>query len=160
MVKPSFYRSIKQRQKGAVAIEFVFIFPVLFIICYAIIVYALAFLLIQNFTYSSEEVLRSALFCNDCETPEDWEFEINAIATARIKKDNTNGLLIYAPESLSWTYDCRNASASEEGAPELTGILCEIAISAEPLIDGISMPGFGKLPSLPEQLTGGASLLF
>ncbi|WP_269618424.1 TadE/TadG family type IV pilus assembly protein [Zhongshania sp. BJYM1] len=160
MVNHNFYRSIKQRQKGAVAIEFVFIFPVFFLICYAIIVYGLAFLLVQNFTYSSEEVLRAALVCEDCETAEDWEAEITAIATVRLTKDNADGLLVYSPDSLTWARDCRDASAPTDGSPALDGILCEVSVSAAPLLDGITMPGFGKLPTLPNLLTGKASLLF
>lgn len=160
MVNHNFYRSLLQRQKGAVAIEFVFIFPVFFIICYAIIVYGLAFLLVQNFTYSSEEVLRAALVCDDCKTTEEWETQINSIANIRLKKDDVDGLLIYSPDSLSWISDCRDASAPSDGSPALDGILCEVSVSAAPLLDGISMPGFGKLPSLPDMLTGRASLLF
>jgi hypothetical protein len=154
----NFYRSHQQRQKGVVAIEFVFIFPVLFIICYAIIVYGLAFLLIQNFTYSSEEVLRSALACEDCETPEDWEAQIDTIANIRLTKDSADGLLIYSPDSLTWTSDCWDAPAPED--EPINGTLCELSVSASPLLDGITMPGFGKLPSLPDLLTGKASLLF
>lgn len=160
MANRKFYRSFLQRQKGAVAIEFVFIFPVLFIICYAIIVYGLAFLLVQNFTYSSEEVLRAALVCDDCETIEEWEAEINSIAAVRLTKDNADGLLVYSPDSLTWLSACRDASAPADGSPALDGILCEISVSAAPLLDGITMPGFGKLPSLPNLLTGKASLLF
>ncbi|MFT7403901.1 TadE/TadG family type IV pilus assembly protein [Zhongshania sp.] len=160
MVNHNFYRSIQQRQKGAVAIEFVFIFPVLFIICYATIVYGLAFLLVQNFTYSSEEVLRAALVCEDCETTAEWEAEINAIGNVRLQKDPVDGLLIYSPDSLSWTSNCRNASAPIDGSPALDGILCEVSVSSSPLLDGITMPGFGKLPTLPDMLTGRATLLF
>ena len=150
MTYRNFYRSLLQRQKGVVAIEFVFIFPVFFIMCYAIIVYGLAFLLVQNFTYSSEEVLRA----------EDWEIEIDTIANIRLKKDDTDGLLIYSPDSLVWSSDCRDASVPEDGEPALDGIICEVTVSAAPLLDGISMPGFGKLPTLPNQLSGKASLLF
>jgi hypothetical protein len=157
MVNHNFYRSIQQRQKGAVAIEFV---PVLFIICYATIVYGLAFLLVQNFTYSSEEVLRAALVCEDCETTAEWEAEINAIGNVRLQKDPVDGLLIYSPDSLSWTSNCRNASAPIDGSPALDGILCEVSVSSSPLLDGITMPGFGKLPTLPDMLTGRATLLF
>ncbi len=156
----NFYRSILQRQKGAVAIEFVFIFPIFFLICYAIIVYGLAFLLVQNFTYSSEEVLRAALACDDCETVEEWEAEINTIAAVRLLKNETDGLLVYAPASMVWTSDCRDAATPSDGSPALDGILCEVIITAEPLLDGITMPGFGKLPQLPTLLRGKASLLY
>jgi hypothetical protein len=147
MVNHNFYRAIQQRQKGAVAIEFVFIFPVLFIICYATIVYGLAFLLVQNFTYSSAEVLRAALVCD-------------AIGSVRLQKGTIDGLLVYSPDSLSWTSDCRDASIPLEGSPALDGIICEVSISSLPLLDGITMPGFGKLPTLPNMLTGRATLLF
>ena len=160
MGKRNFYRSFLQRQNGAVAIEFVFIFPVLFIICYAIIVYGLAFLLVQNFTYSSEEVLRAALVCEDCDTAEEWEAQIDTIANIRLAKDNADGLLIYSPDSLIWASDCWDASEPEDESTPINGILCELSVSASPLLDGITMPGFGKLPSLPEMLTGKASLLF
>jgi len=155
----NFSRAIQQRQKGAVAIEFVFIFPVFFIICYAIVVYGLAFLLVQNYTYASEEVLRAAMACEHCNDGTDdnvkiaaWETEIQSIGNARLKKDETTGLLIYAPGELP-VVTCQKA-------PTLDGILCQVSISAAPVLDGITMPGFGKLPSLPNKLTGKASLLF
>ncbi|MEX1667678.1 TadE/TadG family type IV pilus assembly protein [Zhongshania guokunii] len=156
----NFYRAIQQRQKGAVAIEFVFIFPVFFVICYAIIVYGLAFMLVQNFTYASEEVLRAALVCDDCSSPEEWEAQINTIASVRLKKDDLDGLLVYSPDSLSWSSDCRDAATPADGEPALDGIICEVIVRSAPLLDGITMPGFGKLPNLPAQLTGKASLLF
>jgi hypothetical protein len=160
MARPNFSRAIQQRQKGAVAIEFVFIFPVFFIICYAIIVYGLAFMLVQNFTYASEEVLRAALACEDCSSVEEWETQINNIASVRLKINDTDGLLIYSPDSLSWVSDCHDAAAPAAGQPALDGIICEVTVSSAPLLDGITMPGFGKLPGLPNLLRGKASLLF
>ena len=160
MAHRNFSRSIVQRQKGAVAIEFVFIFPIFFIICYAIIVYGLAFMLVQNFTYSSEEVLRAALACEDCKTPAEWETEIDSIATVRLQKDGSDTLLVYSPDSLVWTSNCYDAAAPIAGGTALDGTLCELIITAAPLLDGITMPGFGKLPQLPNMLSGKASLLF
>ncbi|GAA4088262.1 hypothetical protein GCM10022414_08860 [Zhongshania borealis] len=159
MAHQNFSRSILQRQKGAVAIEFVFIFPVFFLICYAIIVYGLAFLLVQNFTYASEEVLRAAMACETCETEVDWEGEIDRIAGTRLQKNDTGGLLIYdyTPPLI---IDCVPPPTPSDGSDPLDGILCEITISSAPLLDGITMPGFGKLPQLPTLLQGKASLLF
>lgn len=65
MAKTTFYNPKSRQQKGAIAIEFVFIFPVLFTICYAVIAYALAFLVVQNMTYTSEEILRKAIGFNN-----------------------------------------------------------------------------------------------
>ncbi|MDF1691046.1 MAG: TadE/TadG family type IV pilus assembly protein [Zhongshania sp.] len=163
MANRNFSRAKQRRQKGAVAIEFVFIFPVFFIICYAIIVYGLAFLLVQNFTYSSEEVLRMTLSsCDDCETAAEWQLELAANANSLAIIDSTSSLLVFRPDNLTATACCADEDGSTCGGAAVTvnGVLCEVSISAAPLLDGITMPGFGKLPSLPNKLAGKASLLF
>lgn len=155
--------TIPQRQAGAVAIEFVFIFPVFFIICYAIVVYGLAFLVKQNFTYASEEVLRSAIACEGCETPLDWQTELSAQATALAMIDSPTSLISIRPDNLSVEICCADGALStcEGGATVIAnGVICDVTFTADPLLDGVTFPGFGKLPDLPEKISGRASLLF
>ncbi|MFT6100510.1 MAG: hypothetical protein ACJAYF_003068 [Arenicella sp.] len=147
MVNRNFYRSFQRRQKGVVAIEFVIIFPVLFLICYVIIAYAMAFLVLQNYTYAGEEVLRKTIEqCVDATDKPEWEACVGGLS-AELK----SSLIIYNSSTTTITPDCN---------PVPSGMLCEIKVSGTPLLGGITIPGFGKLPDLPDQLTGKASLLF
>lgn len=155
----------KRAQSGAIAIEFVFIFPVFFIICYAIIVYGLAFLVKQNLTYASEEILRFSIGnCvveiegepEECHSSDyqQWLAELNPQPFASFKLE--------AEEQP--TPICNPA-------PSGNGVICQYALVKSPIIDGISFPGFGRLPNLEDNLNaaelcpqgklcGRASLLF
>ncbi|MFP8966839.1 TadE/TadG family type IV pilus assembly protein [Pokkaliibacter sp. CJK22405] len=51
----------RNRQRGAVAIEFVLLFPILFLLFYAIVNYGLIFAAAQYMQYSAEEGLRRSI---------------------------------------------------------------------------------------------------
>jgi len=164
----NFYRSRQQRQKGVIAIEFVFIFPILFLICYATISYALAFLSIQNMTYTGEEVLRKAMGFDDsvCEnidpanTTEIAACEICEEQEGATKAEcKINAIYnIYASELLLF------AEASDLSRYSSTifceaNLICSLEMKTEPLIP-VSFFGFTLLNLTDNKLTSKASLLF
>ncbi|HDR8929250.1 TPA: pilus assembly protein [Burkholderia vietnamiensis] len=55
--RPARYR----RQRGATAVEFAIIFPLFFVICYAIICFGMIFVIQQSLTFAASEGARAAL---------------------------------------------------------------------------------------------------
>lgn len=49
------------RQAGAAAVEFAFVFPILFMLVYGVIVYAYVFVLQQSITYAAQEAAEAAV---------------------------------------------------------------------------------------------------
>ncbi|MBQ0761283.1 MAG: pilus assembly protein [Zhongshania sp.] len=159
MVNRNFYRSGQRRQKGVVAIEFVFIFPVLFVICYATIAYALAFLVVQNMTYTSEEVLRKALGSeyDICENEDETEQTTQKIAECKIVETYgrySANMLVFVDTSDSDQYT-KIASCD-------SNLICTLEIRGKPLTSA-SIFGFTlfDLSNNPDnKLVSRASLLF
>lgn len=136
----------RHSQSGAVAIEFAFIFPVFLGIVYAIIAYGLAFLVLQSFTYASEEALRAALAhpCDGTCTAEELEPKVREQVLA----------------TLSWlsvSY-VTEATSGEDFFTCNAETLCTVRISAGPLVPSLTLPVFGEVPRLPAELVGKASL--
>ena len=156
------YGKATSKQTGAVAIEFALIFPVFFILIYAIAAYSLAFLTVQNFTYASEEILRVAIACEDCETAVEWEDHIQdtidgispGTGVENGVDENGNATipsLIHFAEADELT--------TAVSCTESTEVICELSFSAAPRLQAINLPGLGPMPSLPAALVGKASLL-
>lgn len=153
MANITFFRSAVQRQKGAVAIEFVIIFPVLFTICYAVITYALAFLLIQNMTYASEEILRKAIGSeySDCANIEEKTLKYDC-EISKTYEEFAADLLIISPTSY-YSIDSTFCDAN---------LICTFEIRADPLT-AVSIFGFTLIDlsnNTDNKLIGRASLLF
>ena len=51
----------QRHQRGAVAVEFAFIFPLLFLLMYGIVVYSYVFVLNSALNYAAQESVASAL---------------------------------------------------------------------------------------------------
>ena len=52
------------RQNGAVAVEFAFVFPLLFLLMYGVIVYAYVFVVQQSLQYAAQEAAEAAVKVN------------------------------------------------------------------------------------------------
>lgn len=147
-----------KKQTGAVAIEFALMFPVFFALVYAIIAYGMYFLVQLNLTYASEEVLRATIgSCvvedgGPCRDEGAWELGIQNNIDNLVKSDSPRSLLVLRPSNLG----IPNPDYCE---PYGTSVLCRVEITADPIINGITLPGIGKVPDLP-QLRGKASLVF
>lgn len=126
-----------QKQRGAVAIEFAIIFPVFFVICYAIIAYALAFLAVQNMTYTSEEILRKAIGLNhvDCE---------ELLPKAKTECNIEAAYEQYAHEMLLFSDSSGEPRYSKNTDYCASDLVCTLKIEVDPLIP-VSVFGFTLL---------------
>ncbi|RNL64580.1 TadE/TadG family type IV pilus assembly protein [Zhongshania marina] len=165
----NFYRSHQQRQKGVVAIEFVFIFPVLFLICYATIVYALAFLVVQNMTYTGEEVLRKAIGFDSTICDEIDNIDDKATCLLCEEESGTDKALCainatyngYANKMLVFV-DSSNTGQYSHVSSCTADLVCTLEIRGKPLTP-VSIFGFTfiDLANNPDnKLISKASLLF
>ncbi len=136
-----------KKQNGAVAIEFALMFPVFFAMVYAIIAYGIAFLLIQSFTYASEDALRAAL-ATECEASVCTEAELEPVVRNQVQN------------SLSWLSASMvsGATTGENFFSCDAEMLCTVRLSTAPPIPSITLPLVGAIPSLPSTLVGRASL--
>lgn len=51
----------RRRQSGAAAVEFAFVFPILFLLIYGVIVYSYIFVLQESLTYAAQEAAEAAV---------------------------------------------------------------------------------------------------
>jgi len=154
MVNRNFYRSGQRRQKGVVAIEFVFIFPVLFVICYATIAYSLAFLTVQNMTYTSEEILRKAIGSNLC-TEDEYTDDMVAKHDCEILTQYnlfSSEMLLFSDAADPNRYTINSDFCAVD-------LICTLEIQAEPLTP-VSIFGFTLFNLTDNKLVSRASLLF
>ncbi len=164
-------RRIRRDQRGSVAIEFAFVFPIFFLIFYAIVFYSLAFLVSQNFTLTSEEILRSSMaigenFCEDLEletcpcaayekgSENEIECRINWLRN-RLTTGQTS-LLVFDTANMQF-YGAEGAAPPDYCQAEDIGFVCYLEITGSALLPSINLPGFQD--AFPSTLSGKSSLL-
>jgi len=149
-------KSIKHMQ-GAVSIEFALTFGLFFALLYAIVSYALVFMLVQGFTSAAEDGLRAGISvdCSGLSTTNCINSHI--IPTVRQQ----------AVTSLSWMpANVRSAVLGTNGnLVEVTcdSTNCEAVIrysnyATTGLTPVITLPVIGAVPRLPQDLVGRGSL--
>ncbi|MFT5574574.1 MAG: Flp pilus assembly protein TadG [Bermanella sp.] len=144
-------------QRGAAAIEFSLVFPVFLALIYSIATYSTVFMLIQGFTYASEDALRAAIAvdCDGLTTQECIDDRITPAVRAQ------------AVSSLSWLPASVKTqvlgAAGELVLVDCTAGTCTVEIRYDnyannPLIPAITLPAIGTIPRIPQDLVGRASL--
>lgn len=147
----------RSRMQGAVAIEFALVFVLFIALLYAIVSYAVVFMLVQSFTYASEDGLRAAIAvdCAGLSTNDCFEDEIKPAVRAQVV------------ESLSWLPAGLSANVLGTNGDRVAVTIqnddtCEAVISydyaADPLIPVLNLPVIGAVPRLPATLIGRARL--
>ena len=145
------------KQRGASAIEFSLIFPVFLALIYSIVTYSTVFMLIQAFTYASEDALRSALAV-DCDGLTNQQC-IDDRITPAVREQAVN--------SLSWLPAAAKSQVlgtdGDAVVVSCSGDTCTVEIrynnyASNPLIPAITLPAIGTVPRIPQNLIGRASL--
>lgn len=163
---PSFARHRQAaRARGAAAIEFAFIFPLFFAILYATVSYSLTLLLQMGMSNAAADGARTAIQLVD---PLQFnQAGFNAAAKQRITQA--------VKASLSWLSDAQvaaivsniNITTSPDpgsGVGSVAGVRVNVQVvwknyGTAPLIPSIDVPLVGKVPPLPQDLSGKASML-
>ena len=150
------------RQRGVYALEWAIIFPVFFMLLYAIISFGLAFLVRESMQFAAEEGARAAL-----------QFQVDRQARLSQAKAVVADKLSWLPAQLRPSADSIHASICRVGSLEIcspsltcsasTAERCMISLSftipygSAPLAPSLSMLGMDLLN--PEQLSASASVL-
>ena len=167
LVRPS---SLRQRRavagsRGAAAIEFAFIFPLFFAILYATVSYSLTLLVQMGMSNAAADGARTAIQLVD---PLQFnQAGFNAAAKQRITQA--------VKASLGWLSDAQVAAIVSNinittqpdpgsGVGSAAGVRVNVQVvwknySTTPLIPSINVPLVGKVPALPQDLSGSASML-
>lgn len=145
------------RQRGAAAIEFSLVFPIFLALLYAIVSYSTVFMLIQGFTYASEDALRAALAV-DCDGLTAQECVDDRITPAVRGQVVTS--LSWLPESVKTQVLGNNG---EEVVVNCVSGTCTVEVrydnyATNPLVPSITLPAIGTIPRVPQHLVGRASL--
>lgn len=146
-----------KKQRGASAIEFSLVLPVFLALMYAVVSYSTVFLLIQSFTYASEDALRAAVAV-DCDGLTSQQCIDNRITPAVRAQVVTS--LDWLPPSVK---SIVLGSAGEEVVVNCAGETCTVEVrydnyATNPLIPAVSLPAIGTIPRVPQHLIGRASL--
>lgn len=144
-------------QRGASAIEFSLVFPIFLAMIYSIVTYSTVFMLIQGFTYASEDALRAAIAV-DCD----------GLTSQQCIDDRiTPAVRAQAVSSLSWLPASVKSQVlgtdGDQVVVDCSGGTCTVEVrynnyAGNPLIPAITLPAIGTIPRIPQDLVGRASL--
>lgn len=146
-----------RRQRGAVAVEFAFVFPLLFLLMYGIVVYSYVFVLNSALNFAAQESAEAAVRVDPSAANADALRTTQARQTAasvlnwlpvhqRDRVVGTGGSAVqvqFCPESA-------NASCPPDGGGIVVTLTMPIA--DPPLFPRITLPLIGNVPPLPQSL--------
>lgn len=144
----------KQRQRGASAVEFAFVFPVLFLLVYGVIVYSYIYVLQQSITFAAQHSAEAAAAVDPIPATDK-----NQRIIARIKST--------AAEQLRWLPASQRARVlGENNGQVLIGfdtadgssvVRVTLRFNLLNLFPTLELPLVGSIPPLPAQLQAQAS---
>jgi Flp pilus assembly protein TadG len=143
--------NLPRKQKGAVAIEFAFVFIIFFAVFYAIVTYSLPLLLMQSFNQSTAEAVRRSVAL-DPNMP-GYETALKSVAKAELTRQ-----LAWIPSGLNFNIDTDAVTTYTAGVLKVSINYPTHKLSA--VIPFLNLPGIGPVPNLPATLTASSSLQF
>ncbi|MFO7581413.1 TadE/TadG family type IV pilus assembly protein [Guyparkeria sp.] len=132
-----------RRQRGAVAVEFALVFPLLFAIFYAAVTYGFVFMLNQAMVFAAEEGARSAVRVAD---PARLEQEVEKVIDDRLS---------WMP---GWAREAREVSVDGPDDEGRVTVDLEFPGSALPLAP-LVLPGIGEVPRIPDLFRARADIV-
>lgn len=147
----------KVAQRGASAVEFAFVFPLLFLLVYGVIVYSYVYVIQQSITYSAQQAAEAAVAVNPIP-----QSTLDSRIQARVRA--------VAVESLNWLPPSQIARVTGVAGDKVqvnTGLVIaggnQLAIkvtlvfdvtagAGAPLFPVLTLPFVGNVPPLPAQL--------
>ena len=140
----------KARQRGASAVEFAFVFPILFLLVYGVIVYSYVYVIQQSITYSAQQSAEAAVAVNPLP-----EATLNTRIEQRVRA--------VAVQSLNWLpADQRQRVIGATGekvqvafvtiASEQNVVQVTLEFTVPGLFPVMTLPLVGNIPPLPNQL--------
>jgi len=142
---------LPRRITGASAIEFAFVFPLLFAIIYGTVTYGYVYFLQQRINFIAQEALRAAISVAPRSNNADYLSAIN-IAVAEAVASNFTLAGAAVPAALTYSVAPINA------ATNTLSILVTYNLMTPTLFPQVSLPmGIGSIPPLPAALQATAA---
>lgn len=146
-----------RRQRGATALEFALIFPLLFALLYGVVAYSYVFVLQESVTYAAQQAAAVAVNVSPVAAGGNYETEVQTRVRAG------------AVQSLSWLPTAQQArvlGASGEAVNvafpvTAAGSMVEVTMNFDlnGLFPAMDLPFVGSFPPLPDVLRASASVL-
>lgn len=154
----------RRRQGGAAAVEFAFVFPVLFLLIYGVIIYSYIFVLQESINFAAQEAAEAAVQVDPDEDDRD------ALRIAEIRRTAVN-VLGWLPEnqrqrvlgdddgSAVGVQFCTAGNGICPASSDAVTVTLSFRVMEPPLFPVLSLPGLGEVPPLPERLVARATAL-
>jgi len=135
-------------QRGAAAVEFAFVFPVLFLLIYGVIVYSYIFMLQESINYAAQQAAEAAVAVK----PDAAGYDALATAQARAMAGR---VLQWLPQSqqlrvLGEAGDKVEVTFSNAGDSDVVQVRMRFSLPG--LFPVLNLPIVGEVPRLPLQL--------
>lgn len=145
---------LRCEQRGTAAIEFAFVFPILFMLLYGTVVYAYTFVLQQAITFTAQHLAEAAVAVDPSPAG-----SYQARVQARVQA--------LANDQLSWLPPSQRARVLGEGGQGVVPsfqtidgadvVVVTLNFGLAGLFPAIALPGIGPVPPLPAQLEARAT---
>ncbi len=150
MVRHRLLNRLPRRITGASAIEFVFVFPLLFAIIYGTLAYGYVFFLQQRINFIAQEALRAAIAVAPTNNNANY---LSAISAAVAQAVTSNFTLAGAAVPAALTFSISPINA----ATNTLSILVTYNLTTPTLFPRVVLPGIGSIPPLPAALQATAA---
>jgi hypothetical protein len=155
-----FERSVRC-QSGAAAVEFAFIFPILFLLMYGTVVYSYVFVVQQSLHYAAQELAEAAVKVDpqlpNADAVREANVRANAQQVLRWMPDSQLARVIGTDGSQVQVVHCEPGGAN--CPPDSSAVRITLNFSLmqpEPLFPVLNIFLIGNVPPLPERLTASA----
>lgn len=165
-------RRIRASQRGAAAIEFAMLFLIFFSVFYALVSYAMAMLLIQAFNHAAAEGARSVVKLNPLAFKSQGAYQG---AVAQLAGTTVRSALDWLPDkararlqtasAVRITFPVVNMTVplgtGKSSLTTATAVKVDVIYqdyTKDPLVPFLVIYGIGRVPALPDDLIGSASL--
>ncbi|ABE49912.1 TadE/TadG family type IV pilus assembly protein [Methylobacillus flagellatus] len=144
----------KRRQSGAAAIEFAMLFMLFFTLFYALVTYAIVFLLQSSFIYAASEGARSAIAVDPMTSS-----NVGTAITARVR-GTVGNTLAWLPDNIRERVlgDGNSNVMVDMAGNSVTVRVVYPNYITNPVIPILNIPGYGPMLPMPLNLQGNASI--
>jgi len=140
----------KTAQRGSSAVEFAFVFPILFLLVYGVIVYSYVYVVQQSITFNAQQFAEAAVAVNplpEADLAERIEARVNAVATQSLGWLPTQQRTRLTGANGGNQYTQIVSVATDESVVKVT-----VEFSVTGLFPALDFPVVGKIPPLPSKL--------
>lgn len=150
------------QQRGATAVEFALVFPMLFVLFYSVVVYSYLFVLQESISFAAQESAAAAHRVNPI-----GNTDFDTTVTTQVR-ERAAEVLAWLPETqqnrVLGSASCAGGNSTESGIEVcINGATNVVTVNLRFNVDGLfpvmRMPLLGELPPMPDLLVGSGTAL-